>query len=100
MLFLYCVVRSRFSETDEDDECEIKSSQVQYLYIQMQFCPNGTLRKWLQNRNGSLKEMILDESQLSTSIELFGQMVSAVEYLHTKRFIHRDLTVSLPNIVC
>lgn len=58
-----------------------------YLYIQMQLCHKNSLREWLkdniQNRN---MKYILD---------IFSQIVQAVEYVHLQGLIHRDLKVCI-----
>lgn len=57
------------------------------LFIQMEFCDKGTLEQWMRNRNQSKvdKALILD---------LYEQIVTGVEYIHSKGLIHRDLKVS------
>ncbi|EDL38469.1 eukaryotic translation initiation factor 2-alpha kinase 2 [Mus musculus] len=54
------------------------------LFIQMEFCDKGTLEQWMRNRNQSKvdKALILD---------LYEQIVTGVEYIHSKGLIHRDL---------
>ncbi|CAN7990465.1 unnamed protein product [Ixodes hexagonus] len=57
-----------------------------YLYIQMQLCKKESLKEWLNahavNRD---YEQVLD---------IFYQIVSAVEYIHENGLIHRDLKPS------
>ncbi|XP_031212161.1 interferon-induced, double-stranded RNA-activated protein kinase [Mastomys coucha] len=54
------------------------------LFIQMEFCDKGTLEQWIENRNQSKvdKALILD---------LYEQIVTGVDYIHSKGLIHRDL---------
>ena len=56
-----------------------------YLYIQMQLCKRETLKDWLSantlNRN---RPVILD---------IFTQIVCAVDYVHGQGLMHRDLKV-------
>ncbi|KAK9509499.1 hypothetical protein O3M35_006804 [Rhynocoris fuscipes] len=56
-----------------------------YLYIQMQLCQRDTLKDWLRANPNRDKENILD---------IFNQIVRAVEYVHLKGLIHRDLKPS------
>ncbi|XP_022341698.2 eukaryotic translation initiation factor 2-alpha kinase 3-like isoform X2 [Crassostrea virginica] len=66
-----------------------KSEPVQksYLYIQMQLCRRETLKDWLCASTNELRssEEIWD---------MFGQIVSAVEYVHVSGLMHRDLKPS------
>ncbi|XP_008172592.2 interferon-induced, double-stranded RNA-activated protein kinase isoform X2 [Chrysemys picta bellii] len=54
------------------------------LFIQMEFCEKGTLEGWINEKRG--KENYQDESLIK-----FRQIVTGVEYIHSKGFIHRDL---------
>lgn len=62
-----------------------KTSKV-YLYIQMQLCQKNSLREWLCDN--------LDRDQ-KTVLQMFYEIVQAVEYVHLQGLIHRDLKVSL-----
>lgn len=53
-----------------------------FLYIQMQLCQKESLRDWLLKHQKREKYVILD---------IFKQIVSAVEYVHMQGLIHRDL---------
>mmetsp|Transcript_33610 Transcript_33610/g.66118 ORF Transcript_33610/g.66118 Transcript_33610/m.66118 type:complete len:681 (+) Transcript_33610:508-2550(+) len=53
------------------------------LYIQMQFCPHGNLKDWL-NR----PERTIDPLQV---LKLFAQMCNGLEHVHAMGLIHRDL---------
>lgn len=60
--------------------------QKSYLYIQMQLCRRETLKDWLcasTNVHRSSEEIW----------DMFGQIVSAVEYVHDSGLMHRDLKV-------
>lgn len=60
--------------------------QKSYLYIQMQLCRRETLKDWLcasTNEHRSSEEIW----------DMFGQIVSAVEYVHDSGLMHRDLKV-------
>ncbi|XP_043399347.1 interferon-induced, double-stranded RNA-activated protein kinase isoform X3 [Chelonia mydas] len=54
------------------------------LFIQMEFCEKGTLDGWIDEKRG--KKNYQDESLIK-----FRQIVTGVEYIHSKGFIHRDL---------
>ncbi|CAL8122921.1 unnamed protein product [Orchesella dallaii] len=71
------------NEEDEDEKVDI--SEVMYLYIQQELCQKRTLQDWL--RSESLRELPL-------VVNLFSQIVEAVEYVHSKKLIHRDLKPS------
>ncbi|XP_065211097.1 eukaryotic translation initiation factor 2-alpha kinase-like isoform X3 [Planococcus citri] len=61
-----------------------KTSKV-YLYIQMQLCQKSSLKEWLcDNPN----------RDMNTILNIFDQIVQAVEYVHLQGLIHRDLKPS------
>ncbi|KAI7805417.1 PKZ [Triplophysa rosa] len=57
-----------------------------YLFIQMEFCEGGTLTTWIQERNINTKQRIKREIH-----QIFHEIVSGVEYVHSQNLIHRDL---------
>jgi translation initiation factor 2-alpha kinase 3 len=59
-----------------------ENSSIMYLYIQQELCQKRTLREWLRTE---------EKRDLRTIVNLFGQIVEAVEYVHSKKLIHRDL---------
>lgn len=61
------------------------SRPISYLYIQMQLCRKQSLKDWLMENGNSVRVI---ESQ-----GIFKQIVEAVEYVHLKGLIHRDLKV-------
>lgn len=75
------------------------------LYIQMRLC-DFTLRHWMNNRNqeyfnsatsdASSTHLEIDEAMC---MNIFRQIVSGVEYIHSKSIIHRDLKVDLYNLL-
>lgn len=59
-------------------------SKTQYLFIQMEFCDKGTLENWLANEEQKKPDKDL-------LLELFEQITTGVDYIHSKALIHRDL---------
>lgn len=57
-----------------------------YLYIQMQMCRKESLKDWLASNT-------LNRSP-QQSLDIFDQIVSAVDYVHGCGMMHRDLKVS------
>lgn len=60
-------------------------NQRMYLYIQMQLCKKQSLKDWLRLNNL--------ETRQTEIVPIFRQIVDAVEYVHLKGLIHRDLKV-------
>uniref|UniRef100_K7GJD9 non-specific serine/threonine protein kinase n=1 Tax=Pelodiscus sinensis TaxID=13735 RepID=K7GJD9_PELSI len=54
------------------------------LFIQMEFCEKGTLYDWINKKRGT-------ENYQAESLIKFRQIVTGVEYIHSKKLIHRDL---------
>ncbi|KAG9344259.1 hypothetical protein JZ751_010928 [Albula glossodonta] len=57
-----------------------------YLCIQMEFCSEGTLRKWIDERNEKEEDICRDKA-----LSIFQNIVDGVQYIHSKDQIHRDL---------
>lgn len=74
-----------YNSWDGDDY--MKRSLIKCLFIQMEFCDKGTLEDWIEKRRGENAEKYL-------SLELFKQIVTGVDYIHSKGLIHRDLKPS------
>ncbi|XP_064174462.1 interferon-induced, double-stranded RNA-activated protein kinase isoform X2 [Anguilla rostrata] len=62
-------------------------STAKYVYIQMELCEGGTLRAWIKERNGNSGQEMRDEKAL----HILQQVVDGVQYIHSKKLIHRDL---------
>ncbi len=92
-----------FSSTFQSNETssfqETKSTQTskravkQFLYIQMEYCPNQTLRDLLDERaeEGANATHILDPPELW---RLFRQIVEGLAHIHAQGMMHRDLKPS------
>lgn len=65
------------------------SSPKVYLYIQMQLCRKETLRDWLSRRCS------LEQRERGACLHIFLQIAEAVEFLHSKGLMHRDLKVGV-----
>jgi len=63
-----------------------KSAKM-FLYIQMQLCKRFSLKEWLKQHTSKR-----DPVQV---LNIFQQIVDAVEYVHLQGLIHRDLKVML-----
>ncbi|CAK6434915.1 unnamed protein product [Pipistrellus nathusii] len=62
----------------------VKRSLMKCLFIQMEFCDKGTLETWIEKRRGKNPNKDLP-------LELFKQIVTGVDYIHSEGLIHRDL---------
>ncbi|XP_031826001.1 eukaryotic translation initiation factor 2-alpha kinase isoform X2 [Nomia melanderi] len=60
-------------------------SPKMFLYIQMQLCQRLSLREWLKSQS------MVDYHRV---LNIFQQIVEAVEYVHLQGLIHRDLKPS------
>lgn len=62
-------------------------SQPKYFYIQMELCDKDNLADWLLKHNMDYRKNKIPS--------IFEQIVAAVNYIHRKGLIHRDLKVNL-----
>lgn len=65
-----------FDESNESD-----NSMELTLFVQMQLC-DETLKSWLKKRKRIDPELVED---------IFSQIITGTEYIHSKNLIHRDL---------
>ncbi|XP_076169854.1 eukaryotic translation initiation factor 2-alpha kinase isoform X2 [Ptiloglossa arizonensis] len=88
---------SKYLETDENkkhqrsfsldltNKSNTRKSPKMFLYIQMQLCQRLSLRDWLKNHS---------TRDYCRVLNIFQQIVEAVEYVHFQGLIHRDLKPS------
>ncbi|CRK97783.1 CLUMA_CG011162, isoform A [Clunio marinus] len=57
-----------------------------YLYILMQLCMKTSLKDWLRENDVTMRN--------GKTLEIWGQIIEAVHYVHLKGLIHRDLKPS------
>ncbi|NWV15439.1 E2AK2 kinase, partial [Ptilonorhynchus violaceus] len=83
------IVRYHFSWKGYDlikypDSSQNLHETIRCLFIQMEFCEQGTLEEWIaKNRE--------DRKYRSMAQNKFLQIVKGVEYIHSEKLIHRDL---------
>lgn len=77
--------RQRSFSLDLNNKSNSRKSAKMFLYIQMQLCQRLSLREWLKNQSPRDYRRVLN---------IFQQIVEAVEYVHLQGLIHRDLKVN------
>nr|XP_060609965.1 interferon-induced, double-stranded RNA-activated protein kinase [Anolis sagrei ordinatus] len=71
----------------EESNSDVSSGHARLhdcLFIRMDYCEKGTLKKWMQQDGGK-------ESYYEDVLLKFQQIVNGVEFIHKKNYIHRDL---------
>lgn len=59
-----------------------------YLYIQMQLCRKENLKDWMAQR------CLPEQREHNQCLGIFLQIAEAVDFLHSKGLMHRDLKVN------
>ena len=62
-----------------------------YLYIAMELCEGGTLKKWMKENPKSNDEDKYNAKFYEERTAIFQHICSGVQYIHKEGFIHRDL---------
>lgn len=77
----------------DTESISLPSSNIptSYLYIQMQLCRKQSLKDWLFETDASIRHV--------ECLSIFKQIVEAVEYVHLKGLIHRDLKVKFNHLL-
>lgn len=70
-----------------DEEDGVRKKEMSCLFIQMEFCGEGNLEKWIHKRQGCALDKAL-------ALDFFEQIVTGVNYIHEQDLIHRDLKPS------
>ncbi|XP_065566104.1 eukaryotic translation initiation factor 2-alpha kinase-like isoform X3 [Artemia franciscana] len=63
----------------------VKKEQT-YLFIQMELCEKQTLYDWLNDENTRQSE-----GSTLKGLDIFQQVVHAIDYIHNRAIIHRDI---------
>ncbi|XP_073338457.1 interferon-induced, double-stranded RNA-activated protein kinase-like isoform X2 [Pagrus major] len=72
--------------SSSSSKSSISISSTKYLYIQMELCDTKTLRVWIDEKNTQRAS-----KRREVALTFAQQIVSGVEYIHSKNLIHRDL---------
>ncbi|NXI08730.1 E2AK2 kinase, partial [Irena cyanogastra] len=68
----------------DPDSSQNSDQEILCLFIQMEFCEQGTLEKWIAKNRKDRKYHEMAQNK-------FLQIVKGVEYIHSAKLIHRDL---------
>ncbi len=78
-----------FKKSQQNISDSASYENVTVLYIQMKLC-DCTLKTWLESRNNEIYELHQTMNEV-VNLDIFRQIVSGVDYIHSRNIIHRDL---------
>lgn len=70
----------------------IINPSARLLYIQMELCEKKNLGNYIDDLN---TQNVNSPQRAESCLDIVQQIISGVKFIHDKRFIHRDLKVSL-----
>ncbi|XP_028324495.1 interferon-induced, double-stranded RNA-activated protein kinase-like isoform X2 [Gouania willdenowi] len=76
------------SHLEDVNYTQSDNSTPQYLYILMELCDKKTLKHWIKEKN---KDSLQASERREKSLPIAEQIICGVEYIHSSKFIHRDL---------
>ncbi|KAI1278057.1 Eukaryotic translation initiation factor 2-alpha kinase 3 [Halotydeus destructor] len=82
----YKTKHSDFGTTTDSDDEDADSSETFYMYMQMELCRKSTLKDWLSETNCTREKEVF--------AKIFEMIVDAVNCVHLKGIIHRNLKPS------
>lgn len=76
---------NQLTSSEASSDSEETNEQRRMLFINMEFCPNGTLKDAIEN------DLYKNKSRVVT---LFKQICDGLKHIHGRKIIHRDLKPS------
>ncbi|XP_033368513.1 interferon-induced, double-stranded RNA-activated protein kinase isoform X1 [Parus major] len=73
-----------YDRIKDPDSSQNSDQKICCLFIQMEFCEQGTLENWIAKKREDRKYHAVAQTK-------FLQIVKGVEYIHSEELIHRDL---------
>uniref|UniRef100_A0A8C3R3R5 Eukaryotic translation initiation factor 2 alpha kinase 2 n=1 Tax=Cyanoderma ruficeps TaxID=181631 RepID=A0A8C3R3R5_9PASS len=73
-----------YDHIKDPDSSQNSDRKIDCLFIQMEFCEQGTLKKWISKNRENRNYQAMAQNK-------FLQIVKGVKYIHSEKLIHRDL---------